>query len=167
MITGMVDADGVPVIDLEADGKTWRAAVDTGFNGLADSGAQVRIHVALGELARVQGDAAEARPSYADALRIYRAPAPAPRSAQVVLAAGNAPLALSEREAARELLEQAVSLAADAVSREMGAARVEAGPARSAGFTSRTLPGRPPCRSTFLAESRPAASARAASMAPG
>jgi len=29
----MIDGDGVPTIDLEVDGRSWRATVDTGFNG--------------------------------------------------------------------------------------------------------------------------------------
>src|SRR5262249_17475686 len=33
VITGAVDADGVPVVHLTVAGRTWRATIDTGFNG--------------------------------------------------------------------------------------------------------------------------------------
>jgi len=33
MIVGRVDADGIPVLDLVVAGQTWRAILDTGFNG--------------------------------------------------------------------------------------------------------------------------------------
>ncbi|MFN3650156.1 MAG: hypothetical protein ACK47B_11305 [Armatimonadota bacterium] len=33
MITGAVDADGAPVISLSVAGRTWKAIIDTGFNG--------------------------------------------------------------------------------------------------------------------------------------
>ncbi len=33
MIRGAVDESGLPVIELEIAGRTWRAAIDTGFNG--------------------------------------------------------------------------------------------------------------------------------------
>jgi predicted aspartyl protease len=33
MLIGSVDADGVPVLLLLVAGRTWRATIDTGFNG--------------------------------------------------------------------------------------------------------------------------------------
>ena len=33
MIVGSVDADGIPVLALPVGGQSWRAIVDTGFNG--------------------------------------------------------------------------------------------------------------------------------------
>lgn len=33
MITGLVESDGLPVIELPVGGRTWRATIDTGFNG--------------------------------------------------------------------------------------------------------------------------------------
>ena len=33
MITGVVDAEGVPCIEIEIAGRIWQSVIDTGFNG--------------------------------------------------------------------------------------------------------------------------------------
>lgn len=33
MIAGTVEAEGLPIIHLQVAGRTWRATIDTGFNG--------------------------------------------------------------------------------------------------------------------------------------
>jgi clan AA aspartic protease len=53
LIEGTITNDGVPAIDVEVGGFTWRATIDTGFNGALELPERLRSHVHAQFIGRV------------------------------------------------------------------------------------------------------------------